>query len=205
MAMYKAVIFDFGNVLCGVERGNFVRKAARHARAMDAEALLNALWGTELEYEFETGKFDSHEYFRRVQALADLDPAYSYEQFVEDYKSIIVPNPDGERGLETAAGLGVRMFVLSNTSFLHASVIFDNEVLGTYPELYMLSYKLGVMKPDLRIWKRLLEYTRLEPADCLYVDDIEEYCEAARSLGMSAFCYDFRVHDLSQELKNMLQ
>jgi FMN phosphatase YigB (HAD superfamily) len=199
------VIFDFGNVLCGVERGNFVRKAARHARAMDAEALLNALWGTELEYEFETGKFDSHEYFRRVQALADLDPAYSYEQFVEDYKSIIVPNPDGERGLETAAGLGVRMFVLSNTSFLHASVIFDNEVLGTYPELYMLSYKLGVMKPDLRIWKRLLEYTRLEPADCLYVDDIEEYCEAARSLGMSAFCYDFRVHDLSQELKNMLQ
>jgi haloacid dehalogenase superfamily, subfamily IA, variant 3 with third motif having DD or ED len=203
--MYKAVIFDFGNVLCGVERGNFVRKAARHARAMDAEALLNALWGTELEYEFETGKFDSHEYFRRVQALADLDPAYSYEQFVEDYKSIIVPNPDGERGLETAAGLGVRMFVLSNTSFLHASVIFDNEVLGTYPELYMLSYKLGVMKPDLRIWKRLLEYTRLEPADCLYVDDIEEYCEAARSLGMSAFCYDFRVHDLSQELKNMLQ
>jgi len=203
--MYKAVIFDFGNVLCGVERGNFVRKAARHARAMDAEALLNALWGTELEYEFETGKFDSHEYFRRVQALADLDPAYTYEQFVEDYKSIIVPNPDGERGLETAAGLGVRMFVLSNTSFLHASVIFDNEVLGTYPELYMLSYKLGVMKPDLRIWKRLLEYTRLEPADCLYVDDIEEYCEAARSLGMSAFCYDFRVHDLSQELKNMLQ
>ncbi len=203
--MYKAVIFDFGNVLCGVERGNFVRKAARHARAMDAEALLNALWGTELEYEFETGKFDSHEYFRRVQALADLDPAYSYEQFVEDYKSIIVPNPDGECGLETAAGLGVRMFVLSNTSFLHASVIFDNEVLGTYPELYMLSYKLGVMKPDLRIWKRLLEYTRLEPADCLYVDDIEEYCEAARSLGMSAFCYDFRVHDLSQELKNMLQ
>lgn len=203
--MYKAVIFDFGNVLCGVERGNFVRKAARHARAMDAEALLNALWGTELEYEFETGKFDSHEYFRRVQALADLDPAYSYEQFVEDYKSIIVPNPDGERGLGTAAGLGVRMFVLSNTSFLHASVIFDNEVLGTYPELYMLSYKLGVMKPDLRIWKRLLEYTRLEPADCLYVDDIEEYCEAARSLGMSAFCYDFRVHDLSQELKNMLQ
>ncbi len=71
--MYKAVIFDFGNVLCGVERGNFVRKAARHARAMDAEALLNALWGTELEYEFETGKFDSHEYFRRdILFLLDI-------------------------------------------------------------------------------------------------------------------------------------
>jgi len=203
--MYKAVIFDFGNVLCRVERGNFVHKAARHARAMDAEALLNALWGTELEYEFETGKFDSHEYFRRVQALADLDPAYSYEQFVEDYKSIIVPNPDGEEGLKTAVGLGARTFVLSNTSFLHASVIFDNEILGTYPELYILSYKLGVMKPDPRIWKKLLEYTRLDPEGCLYIDDIGQYCETARSLGMSAFWYDFHVHNLSRELKNMLQ
>ncbi len=203
--MYKAVIFDFGNVLCLVERENFVRRAARHARAMDAEALLRALWGTELEYEFETGKFDSHEYFRRVQALADFDSTYSYEQFVEDYKRIIVPNPDGEEGLKTAVDLGARTFVLSNTSFLHASVIFDNEVLGTYPELYLLSYKLGVMKPDPRIWEKLLEYTRLAPEDCLYVDDIGQYCDAARRLGMGAFRYDFRVHNLSRELKNMLQ
>jgi putative hydrolase of the HAD superfamily len=205
MVMYKAVIFDFGNVLCLVERENFVRRAARHARAMDAETLLGALWGTELEYEFETGKFDSHEYFRRVQALADFDPTYSYEQFVEDYKRIIVPNPDGEEGLKTAVDLGARTFVLSNTSFLHASVIFDNEVLGTYPELYVLSYKVGVMKPDLRIWRKLLEYTGLAPEDCLYVDDIGQYCDAARSLGMGAFRYDFRVHNLSKELKNMLQ
>ncbi len=205
MAMYKAVIFDFGNVLCKVERENFVRVAARHSRTMGAEDLLNALWGTELEYEFETGKFDSHEYFKRLQAIADFDPVYSYERFVEDYKRIIVPNPDGEWGLKTAAGLGARTFVLSNTSFLHASVIFDNEILGTYPELYILSYKVGVMKPDPRIWKKLLEYTRLEPKDCLYIDDIEQYCEAALSLGMSAFRYDFRTQYLSQELENMLQ
>lgn len=203
--MYKAVIFDFGNVLCGIDRESFVRRALPYARSMGATELLNALWGTELEYGFETGKFDSHEYFRRVQALANLDPAYSYERFVKDYQTIIVPNPDGELGLKTAAELGARTFVLSNTSFLHASLIFDNEILGTYPELYMLSYKVGVMKPDTRIWEKLLEYTRLDPKDCLYIDDIEEYCEAARSLGMSAFCYDFRTQNLSRELKNMLQ
>ncbi len=203
--MYRAVIFDFGNVLCGVDRGSFVRKATRYSRTMNAEELLSALWGTELEYKFETGKFDSHEYFRRLQAIADFDPIYSYEQFVKDYQTIIVPNPDGEEGLKTAAGLGARTFVLSNTSFLHASAMFDNEILGTYPELYLLSYKVGAMKPDPRIWKRLLEYTRLEPKDCLYIDDIEEYCEVARGLGMSAFCYDFRTQNLSRELKTMLK
>jgi len=203
--MFKAVIFDFGNVLCGIDRESFVRKAARYSSKMSADELLRALWGTQLEFEFETGRFDSHEYFRRVQEMAGLDLSYSYEEFVEDYKRIIIPNPDGEKGLETAAKLGMRTFVLSNTSFLHASVIFDNEILGTYPELYILSYKVRVMKPDPRIWLKLLEYARLDPADCLYIDDIEQYCQAARSLGMGAFCYDFRKHNLSQMLNNMLQ
>ncbi len=203
--MYRAVIFDFGNVLCGVDRESFIKKAALRARAANPEELLHTLWGTDIEREFETGKIDSREYFRRVQALADLDPHYSYEEFVEDYKGIITPNPDGERGLLTAVQHGVRIFVLSNTSFLHASVIFDNELLGTYPELYIFSYKLGAMKPDLRLWKKILEYTALAPKDCLYIDDIEEYCQAARSLGMSAFRYDFRAHNLSQVLNTMLK
>lgn len=203
--MYKAVIFDFGNVLCKVERENFTRVAARYARGMSERELLDALWGTELEYDFETGKYDSREYFRRVQALAELDPVYGYERFVEDYKRIIAPNPDGELGLKTASGLGARTFVLSNTSFLHASVIFDNETLGTYPELYILSYKVGIMKPNPLIWKKLFEYIALDPADCLYIDDIGQYCDVAHSLGMGAFCYDFHTQNLSHELKNMLQ
>lgn len=202
--MFKAVIFDFGNVLCGIDRESFVRKAARYASKMSADELLHALWGTQLEFEFETGRFDSHEYFRRVQALAGLDPSYSYEAFVEDYKRIIIPNPDGEKGLETAARLGKRTFVLSNTSFLHASVMFDNEIIGTYPEIYIMSYKVGMMKPNPGIWRKLLDYARLDPAECLYIDDIEQYCQAARSLGMSAFRYDFRTHNLTQELINML-
>lgn len=203
--MYRAVIFDFGNVLCGVDRESFIRKAARRARVENPEERLRSLWGTDIESEFETGRIDSHEYFRRVQELAGLDPDYSYEEFVGDYKGIITPNPDGERGLLTAVEKGVRIFVLSNTSFLHASVIFDNELLGTYPELYMLSYKVGAMKPDLIMWQKLLEYTRLAPESCLYIDDIEEYCQAARSLGMGAFRYDFRTHNLSQVLNNMLK
>jgi len=203
--MYSAVIFDFGNVLCGVDRESFIRKAAGRSRISNPEERLRMLWGTDIEHEFETGRIDSREYFKRVQVLADLDPEYSYDQFVEDYKHIIVPNLDGEKGLLTAIELGMRTFVLSNTSFLHASVIFDNELLGTYPELYILSYKVGVMKPNILIWKKLLDYTRLDPKTCLYIDDIEAYCEAARSLGMSAFCYNIQQHNLSRELRNMIE
>ncbi|MDX9785123.1 MAG: HAD-IA family hydrolase [Spirochaetia bacterium] len=202
--MYKAVVFDFGNVLCGLDRMAFARAAAPRSR-LSAEALDAALWGGSLEQEHETGRFDSHVFYRRVAALAGFEPSYSYDMFVHDYRRIILPNPDGEAGLKTARDLGARCFVLSNTAFLHATMIFENEVLASIPELHILSYKLGFMKPDPRIWLKLLEYTGLEANDCLYIDDVQSYCDTAKELGFGAFRYDRTKHFLPQTLKAMLK
>lgn len=136
--MYKAIVFDFGNVLCSLDRESFVQKAIAHSK-ISAVELFSALWGSKLEQEFETGAFDSHGYYERVKALASFDDDYTYEQFVEDYRRIIRPNPDGEAGLVKARESGVRTFILSNTSFLHATMIFTNEVLASIPELHILS------------------------------------------------------------------
>jgi putative hydrolase of the HAD superfamily len=107
--------------------------------------------------------------------------------------------------LITARDRGARCFVLSNTSFLHARMIFENEVLASIPELHILSYKVGLMKPDPRIWLKLLEYTGLDAGDCLYIDDVEAYCDAARGLGFGVFCYDRNTHFLSQILQDVLK
>lgn len=202
--MYKAVVFDFGNVLCGLDRMAFARAAAPHSR-LSAEELDRAIWGGTLEHDFETGAFDSHGYYERVGRLAGFEPAYSFERFAEDYKRIILPNPDGEAGLVAARDLGARTFVLSNTSWLHACMIFDNEILASVPELHLLSYKVGFMKPDPRIWGKLLEYSGLAAGDCLYIDDVRAYCDIAISIGFGAFCYDKTVDNLSQIVGNMLK
>jgi len=202
--VYKAVVFDFGNVLCGLDRMAFARAAAPHS-ALSAEALDSALWGGAFEHDFETGKYDSRGYYDRVGKLAGFDPGYTYELFVEDFKKIILPNPDGEAGLVRARDLGARTFILSNTSFLHALKIFGNEILASIPELHILSYKIGVMKPDPGIWLKLLEYSDLKAGDCFYVDDVEAYCQAARNLGFGAFCYNKNIHNLSHIIEDVLQ
>jgi putative hydrolase of the HAD superfamily len=202
--MYNAVIFDFGNVLCGLDRMAFARAAATHSR-LSPEEIDGRLWGGSLEVEHETGLLDSRDYYRAVLRAACLGPDYDYETFVSDYKKIILPNPDGEKGLVTAAAAGMRTFVLSNTSWLHACMIFDNEILASVPEVHVLSYKVGFMKPDPRIWGKVLEYSGLAAGDCLYIDDVPEYCEMAESLGFGAFCYDKNVHNLSHIVGNMLK
>jgi len=182
-----------------------VARAAAPRSKLSARDLDAALWGGSLEREHETGRFDSRGFYRRVAALAGFEPSYSYEEFAGDYRRIILPNPDGEAGLITARDRGARCFVLSNTSFLHARMIFENEVLASIPELHILSYKVGLMKPDPRIWLKLLEYTGLDAGDCLYIDDVEAYCDAARGLGFGVFCYDRNTHFLSQILQDVLK
>src|SRR3989339_560438 len=100
----------------------FARAAAPRS-LLPAEELDRGLWGGAFEHEFETGKYDSREYFERVGRLAGFAPDYGYDRFVEDYSKIILPNPDGEEGLVAARALGARCFVLSNTSWLHARKI----------------------------------------------------------------------------------
>jgi putative hydrolase of the HAD superfamily len=202
--MYKAVVFDFGNVLCGLDRMAFARAAAGHSK-LSPEEIDSLLWGGRLEMEHETGLLDSSGYYREVCRLAGLDAGYDYASFVSDYRKIILPNADGEAGLVAAARVGMRTFVLSNTSWLHACMIFGNEILASIPEIHILSYKVGFMKPDARIWAKVLEYSRLAPGDCLYIDDVPGYCEKAESLGFGAFCYDKNIHTLSHIVETMVK
>jgi FMN phosphatase YigB (HAD superfamily) len=50
----------------------------------------------------------------------------------------------------------------------------------------------------------VLEYSGLRASECLYIDDIKAYCEAALSLGFGGIIYDFRSQNLSRELERVL-
>jgi putative hydrolase of the HAD superfamily len=56
-------------------------------------------------------------------------------------------------------------------------------------ELFTLvvdSHKEGVRKPDPKIYRILLDRLGAEPGQCLFVDDTEENCVAARELGIES-------------------
>lgn len=200
---YKAVIFDFGNVLCRLDRPAANRAIASHS-GLSAEEVDARLWGGAIERDAETGKIDSHGLFERVGAAIGAEPGWTYEAFEAEFMRCLQPNPDGEAALAGVARRGLRTFVLSNTSFLHARGIFQNEALASIPELYALSYKLGYMKPDPRCWLWILERTGLRPGECLYVDDVAAYCAAAEALGLGSVHYDLDSENLLQKLEGVL-
>jgi FMN phosphatase YigB (HAD superfamily) len=199
----RAVVFDYGNVLAMVDRPAQCRRLARYS-PLSPEQILRRIWGNDLEQDAESGRYDSHELFRRLRERIQAEESWSYEEFLVDFAAGFDLNPEGVAALRLAAGADKRTFVLSNTSYPHARRLFLHEELATIPEGYVFSFKVGAMKPDPAIWRHLLATTGLAAGQCVYIDDVPEYCRAAEALGFAAIHYEKGRTDLLRRLQDLL-
>jgi putative hydrolase of the HAD superfamily len=198
----KAVVFDFGNVLVKLDRLRICLRLSSHS-PLSPDDICARIYDSDLEYDSETGRYDSREYFRRIKQRIQGKHGWTYEQFRSEFKDVFELNPEGMEALQAASGRK-RIFILSNTSYLHALWLFEHEDLATLPEQHIFSFKVGAMKPDPEIWKVMLRMGSLEARQCLYIDDIKEYCEAAERIGFHSIHYQLGTTRLMEELSQWL-
>ena len=201
--MIRNVVFDFGNVLASVDRLAACSRMAAHS-PFTAEEVVSFVYGNDIEVNSETGVFDSRAHYEAVRERIRATSDWTYEQFVDEFETGFVLIDEGVRELRRMRELGKRVFVLSNTSYLHSVWIFRQEVLATVPEWHVFSYKVGVMKPDPRIWRYLLEKSGTRAHESLFIDDVPAYCDAARSLGFAVINYRKGETDLRAEIDRLL-
>ena len=187
------IVFDVGSVLARVSYDTIAENLSRHSPMTPAD-IREHLVGTDLEVDSETGKYDSREYFRRLKDRIGSNSGWRYDQFVTEFKSGLEMTADGEAALRYAALRG-RVFLMSNTGYLHAQWIFEQEVMATVPEQFFFSFREGIMKPDPRLWEVFFARTGLAPEQCLFIDDRPENCEGAKRLGIRAA--NFRIGEAS--------
>ncbi|HUX13080.1 MAG TPA: HAD family phosphatase [Spirochaetia bacterium] len=192
------IMFDYGNVLALHDRLEICQRFAKHSRC-SAHEIASRIFNTEIEYDSESGRYDSHEHFRRVKAAVEGDERWAYEEFVDEYKNVFTLNEEAVRALSYAAQRA-RVYILSNTTYLHSLWLFEQEILATLPESYIFSFKVGVMKPDPEIWRIAIDRAGVSPRMCLYVDDLQPYCAAAEALGIASIHYRRGVTDLLGEI-----
>ena len=198
--MIKAVYFDFGNVLATVDRDEICAAIGIHSPLTTREIEVR-IFGTDIEWDSETGRIDSHGHFNRIKSSIDGEPSWTYEQFAAEFPTGLHLNEEGISAMKFA-GREKRVFILSNTSYVHSLWLYSQEPLATLPEGFVFSFKVGVMKPDPEIWLKALSMHSLDAQECIYIDDIPEFCSAAEDLGFSAIHYAKGQTDLRAELQN---
>jgi putative hydrolase of the HAD superfamily len=155
--------------------------ARRTGRA--ADQVLAAAFGDHLQEDFESGKLSGRDYHGEV--MARLETAVPYEEFSAMYGDIFTEIPatgDLLRRLRARYPL----YLLSDTNEIHFGYVRKTiPVLSVFDE-FIVSYQVGAMKPDPRIYREALRRSGLPGTACVFVDDRPGNVEGAARLGIHA-------------------
>jgi HAD superfamily hydrolase (TIGR01509 family) len=92
-----------------------------------------------------------------------------------------------------------RLGLLSNTDPIHAAHLERHFSFVRYFPVRIYSNVVGTSKPSPAIYHAALRALEVAPSEALYIDDIEEFAEAARQLGMDAMRFESATQ-LDEEL-----
>jgi epoxide hydrolase-like predicted phosphatase len=179
---YSAVIFDFGGVLTTPVWDSFAafcRTEGLHPDSVktlfktDPEALADLRKleiGQMSEYEFEA-------VFGRRLGLADPDG------LIESMFSGMQPEPETVDAVRQIRRSGLKTALLSNS---WSTDHYDRELLMELFDVTVISAEVHLHKPQPEIYKLTAKRLEVEPAACVFVDDLQENCEGAEAVGMTA-------------------
>jgi glucose-1-phosphatase len=192
----RALIFDLGKVLVpfdfqrGYER---MRELCGHP----IPEIRRRIGATGLVPKLEAGQIASRDFVARLGEA--LDVSFEYAQFCELWSSIFLPDTLVPESLIIGLKKRYPLVLLSNTNEMHFEMLERTYPILGHFENRVLSHQVGAMKPAPVIYQKAVELAGCPPEQCFFTDDIAEYVEGARNLGIDAVQFQ-SVTQLQAEL-----
>jgi putative hydrolase of the HAD superfamily len=181
----RLIISDFGGVICSYDYRIFCEHLARKI-GRSAEEIYAVVYGNDLQVQFERGRVSGREYHRRVMDL--LGTEMPYPEFFQMYGDIFTEIPatcDLLRRLHARYPL----YLLSDTNEIHFGYVRKTVGVVELFDECVVSYEVGVMKPDPGIYQEALRRSGLPAEACVFIDDRPGNVEGARRVGMQALLF----------------
>ena len=180
--MIKNLVFDLGNVL--IEWNSKKILTYFEPEKERRQVLRQAIFESGVWHQTDKGELSLKDACEEV--LAQLDVSYHSAVkniFYHWYEVVHVYSGLQER-IRLWANQGYRIYILSTTCeiFYH---IEKAGLLLIYPLLsgYILSSEVGVVKPEVEIYRKLLKKYGLDSVESVFIDDIQANLDTAAELG----------------------
>ncbi len=194
--MLKTIFFDLGNVLVFFSLPKMFEQISQ-CTGLSAEQIRKILFESDVRELYETGIIDTSQLHKIIQSVSQQP--FSLEAFMAALSDIFTPNADLWPIVEKLKQNNLRLVLLSNTSECHFKHIESRFPVLRHFDHKVLSYEVGAWKPDVRIFQKALSEAQCAPQECFYTDDIPEFIQAARSVGLPGNVYS-GVADLKEQL-----
>lgn len=185
----RHIIFDLGGVLLNIDYG-LTEQAFINLGISNFPEMYGQLRQTSLFDDFETGAITATEFVGRLQQSAGIGVAD--EQITAAWNAMLLDLP--LRRLQILQQLRIYhdLVLLSNTNEIHEAA-FNKIVesahstpLAAFFDRVYYSHRIGMRKPDVAVFKRILDETGFTAEHTLFIDDSPQHVEGARRAGIRA-------------------
>ncbi len=178
------LLFDLGDVLVRISKADDLWPGQE---IKPGALTYEQRWvNSQTVHDYETGRLRGINSFFQA-ARAEIGITITEEAFPSAFLRIIGCLFEETIPILTALKEYYQLYLLSNIGEDHWHYCRDQLGLGQFFEQTFLSYELGMLKPEARIFSTTLATIGMDPARIWYFDDRQENSAAARRFGMQSF------------------
>ncbi len=195
----KAIIFDIGRVIVRLDlKRAFAPIAAairdtrgRPAKSLSAEDTWELILADEHWHDWQEGRISPVEWHQHLMRRLNL--SLDYAEFRETWNKVLDPETILSESLFIQLGARCRLALLSNTDPIHVECLEQRFAFGRHFPIRVYSCSVGASKPSPAIYQTALERLGVAAREALYIDDIQEFVDAAKRVGMDAIRFETRA------------
>ena len=194
----SAIVFDLGNVLIPFDYSKMINKLDELKPALGQRFAKFYKNNYQIHRGFEKGIIPEKEFLRLMIEACEF--AIDELIFCKLFSGVFTVD-EKVVSLLPILKKNYKLFLLSNTNPIHREYGYKQyDFINIFDKLF-LSYEVGYLKPEKEIYKAVEKYSNLPSEELIFIDDIKEYVEGAKSLGWDGIKY-FNYDQLMVEFKN---
>jgi HAD superfamily hydrolase (TIGR01509 family) len=193
----KSVIFDIGRVIVGLNLNRAFAPIAAgihdndsSAQQLSPEEVWKIVHEDERWQDWQEGRLSPQEWHEHLMRRLKL--SLSYAQFRDTWNLVLDPETILSDDLFALLRARCRLALLSNTDPIHVEALEQRFTFARHFPVRIYSCSVGASKPSAAIYRAALERLGISASEALYVDDIQEFVDAATGLGLDAIRFESR-------------
>jgi putative hydrolase of the HAD superfamily len=179
----SAIVFDLGKVLVPFDYSIAVNRLNQIEQNLGNRFIEFYKSNYHLHREFEKGMMTEPEFINKM--LMIVGHKLDRETFCKIYSEIFFINED-VISLLPILKKDYKLFLLSNTNSIHQKYGWRKYEFLKYFDKLILSHEVQSLKPEEEIYRSVEAASGFPSAEHFFIDDIQEYVDAAKKLGWDA-------------------
>ena len=179
----KVILFDLGRVLVDFDHNRAAERISFFC-SKTPQQIYDLFFQSQATIDFEAGKITPKDFYLQVKDMLDLN--LSFNSFTPIWNDIFFLSPTNRLIYRLANTLraNYKTALLSNINTLHYEYLKKHfPVFGVFDEIF-LSFELELIKPDKKIYEKVIQELKVSAQEIFYIDDRQELVESASSLGI---------------------